>query len=60
MCEAIYIDNTHQTSRKTTDGNSLCILFPIKNIKKQTHLIPILNRTLNLLHRVQTYTSEWR
>ena len=34
MCEAIYIDNTHQTPNKTKDGTFFCLLCPIKNGKK--------------------------
>ena len=34
MCEAIYIDNTHQTSKIKKDGNLFCLLCPIKNGKK--------------------------
>ena len=34
MCEAIYIDNNHQTPNKTKDGNFFCLLCPIRNGKK--------------------------
>ena len=35
MCEAIYIDNNHQTPNKTKNGNFFCLLCPIRNGKKK-------------------------
>ena len=57
VCDAIYIVINHHKFNKIIDGHFSYILRLPKMDKNQTHSLPILNRTLNLLRCAQTYVS---
>ena len=55
-CEPIYRGNTQNKFKKIIDGNVSNLLRPLKREKK-THLLPISNSTLIILHHAHTYAS---
>ena len=60
MCDANYIGNTQQKLKKIMDGHFSNILFILKNIQNQIHLLPIFSSTVTLLQHINIYISILR
>ena len=57
MCEAIYIGNTHQKSKRIMKGHLFYTLYFLKMVKDQNHLLPIPSITFIILRHIQIYAS---
>ena len=58
MCDAIYIGNTNQTSKKM-DGYLSDVPYVFsKTDKNMTHSLPMMNSALNILIHAHNYVSE--
>ena len=59
ICHAIYIGKKQEIFKKRTDCHFSDLLRLLKIYKNHTHLLPIINITLNIICHVHTYISAW-